>query len=93
MSDVLEAVAGTDPNDAASVLKLAAAVSQSPLRVTLRWPSVFGKTYRVISTTNLTEGIWVDVSGDIVAKGNTSSWTHAPAPGSPVGIYRLRVLP
>jgi hypothetical protein len=93
VSDVLEAVAGTDPEDAKSVLKLTATVSQSPLRVNLAWPSISSKTYRVLYNTNFAEEAWSDVSGDIVATGSTSSWTHTPAPDSSVGWYCLRLSP
>ncbi|MEA2067889.1 MAG: hypothetical protein U9P12_01700 [Verrucomicrobiota bacterium] len=57
-SDVQEFIAGTDPFDADSQLRI------TGLSDELRWASVQGKYYRVLTSTNLASGVWaVETSG------------------------------
>ena len=52
-TDAQEFIAGTDPFDADSHLRITG-VSDG-----LRWKSVQGKRYRILSSTNLTDGAWM----------------------------------
>jgi uncharacterized repeat protein (TIGR01451 family) len=60
--------------------------------VTLGWNSTAGVTYTVQWNTNLVGGSWVDVTGDVVATGSTSSKTVTLPPGAAIRYYRVRVV-
>src|SRR5208337_4884309 len=56
-SNLAEFLAGTNPTNASSVLRLAAAPSAVPNRNPLQWASVAGRSYRILSGTNLASGV------------------------------------
>jgi len=66
MIDRDEQLAGTDPGNPASVLKMQinSAALPSPL---IRWSSVSNRHYRVLKGTNLTAGVWNTVTNGIIA--------------------------
>ncbi len=87
-----EYVAGTDPLDAASCLRLSwAPASQTGAARVLRWPTVAGKRYILETSTDLYTPDWIPVS--------TNSGSGAPiefqaSPGtSPALFYRVRIAP
>src|SRR5690606_28401288 len=63
-SDADEAIAGTDPNDASSFLRVVSEV-QADDQLTIGWSSVPGKTYQVQSSPALTSGSWSAVGDPI----------------------------
>jgi len=63
MGDRAEFVAGTDPTDSDSALRLQATRSQAGVIIT--WNAVPGRTYRVQRKDDLIEPIWSDLAGDI----------------------------
>jgi len=67
MSDANELWAGTDPNDASSVLKAAIASGPSS-EFSLKWPSVEGRKYRVMKCTDILSGDWVVVASGLTAQ-------------------------
>ncbi len=53
-----EYLAGTDPSDAASVFAMTDLLFDSSNRHVLKWKGAVGRSYRVLSTTNLESGVW-----------------------------------
>jgi len=90
MNNWQEYVAGTDPMDPKSCLRLASDLL-APTNQIIHWPSVVNKTYVVESATTLYGPDWIPVS--------TNSGTgydveyHDPNPGAGSRFYRVRVLP
>jgi hypothetical protein len=58
----------------------------------LSWPSEPGTFYRVLATPTLTDPVWVDVSGPLLAISRARLWTHIRTPGSSSMFYRVEVL-
>ncbi len=85
-----EAVAGTDPTNPASSLRLFA-TRGSAGGVDLRWPSVVGRTYRVRSSEDLTN--WRLVGVPVTASGQTTVLSGASITTNLSRFYRLEVLP
>ncbi|MBI3879036.1 MAG: hypothetical protein HY301_03115 [Verrucomicrobia bacterium] len=57
-SDYAETLAGTNPNDPASALTLTPISVGAGGAVTLRFPFVAGKSYRLLYSDNLASGVW-----------------------------------
>lgn len=87
-SNLQESIAGTDPNDPASVFRIQSSQVLGPTFV-LRWRSVAGKRYQVeasespVGETWLPQGLPVEGTGDEVV---------AAVPNGPFVAFRLRVL-
>ena len=93
MSDAAEDIAGTDPNDAASVLKITG-VTQADDGGQLMWTSVNGKSYEVQFSTDLTQESWTTVSAAPIA-GNGDILTYQDTtdrPDEAQGYWRVRVV-
>lgn len=83
-----EAIAGTDPQDPASVLRIAATlptVQGAPL--TLEWPSVEGRTYSVLGA-DLPHGTFVVLADNLAATPPANRWSPPSSSGS-TGFYRI----
>jgi hypothetical protein len=89
VSDALEAIAGTDPNDPGSYLRVLT-TQHGAGEASLEWSSVAGKTYSVQYSANLV--VWTEV-GTVTADGDTASFsdTDAGRAGSASGYYRVLV--
>jgi glycosidase len=87
MTNAAEVLAGTDPLDPASLLRI---ISQ-PGGNQLIWSSVGGKNYRVQVTTSLTTG-FTNLSGLIPSAGSTTSYTDSSATNSQ-RFYRVLLVP
>jgi hypothetical protein len=87
MSNGAEAIAGTHPLDANSVLQIISLTSSN----LLTWSSVSGKTYQVHSATNLVGG-FAPVSGIVTGLAPTASYQHTP-PTNSGSFFKVRVLP
>jgi hypothetical protein len=76
MSDYQEFVAGTDPTNAASNLRIIRSFASNGV-MTAQWSAVPGRIYEVQTSTNLPE--WTPVSLWLQASTNsmTYSWTNA----------------
>jgi hypothetical protein len=87
-----EYVAGTDPNDWTSVLK----VSQMPVsgndRV-ISFATVLGKTYRVERSDTLQNGSWTMVQDNIAGNGGTVQVTDTGGAALHMRFYRIVVIP
>ncbi|MEI6566977.1 MAG: MBG domain-containing protein, partial [Verrucomicrobiota bacterium] len=59
--------------------------------ISIRWPSIANKTYRVQTSSGLNSGIWTDLPGDVVATGTTAEKIDSISSG--LRFYRVQVLP
>jgi len=57
----------------------------------LTWTSEPDKIYRVAHKSNLPDGNWTDLSGDIIATSTTTSWPDYSAAEAPQRFYAVRV--
>jgi uncharacterized protein (TIGR03790 family) len=92
MSNGQEYIAGTDPRDAASYLKVGG-LTRGGNDFLLRFPTVSGKTYGVLCCDDLSAG-WTNVVADNVS--GTGGEVEIQDPGAallPRRFYRLIVLP
>jgi Bacterial TSP3 repeat len=83
VSNLLEAIAGTDPLSATSSLGIfrvtAAANATNPLATNLQWSQFIGKSYQVQFSADLTAGSWAPLASSSIASSNAlSSFTTAP---------------
>jgi hypothetical protein len=88
MPDWMEQIAGTNPFDANSVLRITELANGNQLVV---WDSVPGVNYQVLATTNLHEPMQ-PISPVIQASG-TSSFYFDAAPDATNKFYRIQVVP
>lgn len=88
MSSGDEIVAGTDPTDGASALRILSVAADGQ---TLAWSSVPGKNYQVLATPDLAAGFG-PLSSVLPSGGATTSYTN-PAPGAASQFYRVAVIP
>jgi hypothetical protein len=87
MNNAAEDIAGTNPLDAVSVLRILSFDSGN----LLSWASISGKTYRVFATSDLATN-FVPVSGVVTATTTTATFMDGSATNSR-RYYRVNVLP
>jgi hypothetical protein len=86
-------MAGTDPTNALSVLRLAPPLL-TPTNITLTWTSVANRTYTLEQATNLGGAPAFSVlRSNLAGRPGTTSWTDTNAPVSSPRFYQLRVSP
>jgi hypothetical protein len=85
-SDFSEEIAYTPP------LRITAVAAADESGTTLTWESQPGMIFRVLVASTLTNPVWVDVSGPILALGPTTSWTHVRTESSTRMFYRLEMV-
>ena len=91
MPDWAELIAGTDPHDPNSVLKLSTGVIPSPQGgLIIQWPSIPGRVYAVYSSTNLAAG-FSPRSINIIATATTTTYRDSSATGLGPFFYRIQV--
>lgn len=88
-----EYVAGTDPTNALSMLELSHSISSNTLELT--WNTEPDRTYRIIGTTDISTGTWVQVAGPWEATSNQTemSWVETNMNLSWQSSYRVDVVP
>lgn len=90
VSDAQEALAGTDPQNAASVFRLAT-LSVNGSTVTAAFPTVNGKFYQGYTSTNLTTWTRDDSAAALAGNGNAATWNFGVTAGTPAKYYRVAV--
>jgi hypothetical protein len=91
--DWAEQIAGTNPNDPNSALKLSTDINPAPSGgLIIRWSSVTGKTYVVSRSTNLHQGFTV-IAPTVVAERELTSFLDSAALGAGPFFYRIQVNP
>jgi glycosidase len=88
MSDYNETLAGTDPFDAASALRITELANGNQLVV---WDSVAGRNYQVLATTNLFYPM--QVISPVIQASSSSSFYFDAAPDAKSKFYRVQLLP
>lgn len=88
MSDYNEVLAGTDPQSAASALRITELANGNQLVV---WDSVAGRNYQVLATTNLFYPM--QVISPVVQASSSSSFYFDAAPDATNKFYRIQLLP
>jgi hypothetical protein len=88
MSDYNEIVAGTDPQDDTSVLRITELANGNQLVV---WDSVAGVNYQVLATTNLT--VPMQAISPVIQASAPSSFYFDTAPDPAHKFYRIKVVP
>ena len=86
-----EYVAGTDPTNPASFLKLLSTTTASN-GTTVVWQSVAGKHYQLMSRTDLASGSWQNVGSLVTANGATAQQRDNSATNG-ARFYRVQVFP
>jgi sugar lactone lactonase YvrE len=81
-----EYVAGTNPQDPASVLQLFPVAN-----FTIQWPSVPGKTYALETSTSLFSTNWTVLSTNLPGTGQTMQIQDTNLPAPPARFYRVLV--
>jgi hypothetical protein len=91
-SNAAEHMAGTDPTDPASVMRVSS-VRLDASGATITWPSAPGKRYQVLSRPHLTSlRGWQPVSDPITATGNSAQFLDSSELGA-VRFYRVQAVP
>jgi YD repeat-containing protein len=90
-SDLAEFLAGTLPNDGASLLHVIDESLDSG-GLTLVWTSVAGRVYRVQFKNSLDDPAWSDLPGDVVAAGTRASKVDPTAGGLGRRFYRVMLV-
>jgi len=89
MDDGREIMAGTDPLDKSSVLRITHwIVTTNGTNVVISWGTVPARHYSVYAATNLRQGAWTPL-GEVVGSGGTHSFTSS-LPANPA-FYRVAV--
>jgi hypothetical protein len=90
MSNLKEYLAGTDPTDPSSVLRIDS-ITKAANGTTVAWRSVPGRRYQVMSRDDLGGTSWQDVGGVLTASTTTSQVLDGTPPTG-VRFYRVLVL-
>jgi subtilisin family serine protease len=90
-SNLAEWLAGTNPTNAASCLRLLAPSATATNGIVLRWPSVAGRTYRLERATNLLAGFNAVARSNISATPPTNSEPDTAVLPANARYYRVLV--
>jgi hypothetical protein len=88
-ADSAEFVSGTNPNDGASRLEISTLRVLSNNRVEVTWPSVAGKTYRLLASTDGRN--WQTYGGEMRANGPQTSYTFTSSGG--FFLFKIELIP
>jgi subtilisin family serine protease len=91
MSNLQEWLAGTNPTNASSCLRLKAIPTNNPNAFVVKWPSVAGKFYRLERSTNLLTGFNSVVQTNIAATAPTNTATDTAILPGKARFYRVGV--
>ena len=89
MTNAQEYAAGTNPTNAASLLKVTGLTVNSDGSITVSFLTVSGKTYRVERSDTLHAGSWTTLSDNIPGTGGTVQVTDLDGALQPKRFYRL----
>jgi subtilisin family serine protease len=91
LDNLAEWLAGTNPTNAASGLRLTAVSVTNFNTVALSWPSVAGKNYFLARATNLLAGFDSVIATNLAATAPTNTATDTPSPAGSAYFYRVGV--
>ena len=93
MTDYQEFLAGTDPTNSNSVLRVFILSSVGNTNVTLLWPGSTNRAYRAQYKETVQPGPWTDLPGQPTVTGGTALQNDPTAPGTGQRFYRVVVGP
>jgi hypothetical protein len=91
-SNLQEFLAGTDPNNAASVLHLSGVSINGP-DILVSFTTVQGVTYRLDTRSSFGSGYWSILADQLLGTGGLLQLTDPGAATLPAGFYRLEARP
>jgi subtilisin family serine protease len=92
-NNLAEFLAGTTPTSFASALRLTALRGPGANQVTLQWPSVAGRYYRLLRATNLSGGFNPILQTNLSAAPPVNTATDTPPVSAVSTFYRLQLEP
>lgn len=92
-SNLAEFLAGTDPTDPGSALRLSAQRPADQSHLTFEWPSAAGRHYRLLRGTNLLTGFDTVVQTNLPATPPLNTLTDTLPVASKNTFYRLQIEP
>lgn len=92
-SNLAEFLSGTDPTNPSSVLRLSALPSGIKDHIKLQWPSVAGRYYRLLNSTNLLTGFATIIQTNLVATPPLNTFTNTSPSDAKTTFYRLQLEP
>ena len=90
-TDLAEFLAGTLPNNPASVFKIIRVTSMPGVSASIEWTAVPGKTYRVQYKNSPSVPVWSDLPGDVTAAASTESKTDPGIGFLAQRLYRVKL--
>jgi gluconolactonase len=92
-SDRDETLAGTDPKNPESLLRILSLSSRSGEPLLLEWAAVSGKSYQIAYRDSLIEGSWLPL-GDLILATNTTMIWNTPNPRTnDLRFFKVRLSP
>ena len=91
-TDLQEYMAGTNPKDNQSILKIVQIDSTPKVAFAIHWTSLSGKYYRVQYNDTLSPLGWKNLGGDVLAGGASASKTDDNVPATAHRFYRVVAL-
>lgn len=88
-TDRQEFLAGTDPTNAGSVLRVITLEHVTGRYTRIFWAAAPGRTYRVQYKNAVDDTAWIDLSGTVRFNGSTASFVDSPAPTRSHRFYRV----
>jgi Tol biopolymer transport system component len=87
LTNLQEYLAGTDPTNPASVLRVQITVDVSSVSAVLTWAAAPGRSYGVQYKDSLTDPVWIDAAGSVSISGGQGSIVVTPV--QPSRYYRI----
>ncbi len=92
-SNLAEYIAGTHPKNSSSRFSLSDIFESSPgsRQFTLRWPSVMGRSYKILRSSQLEATDWPAISVALEGTAGELSFTDTPLPTDGKNFYKIKV--
>ena len=92
-SNLAEFLAGTNPTEFNSALRLSVQRGPDTNLVTLQWPSAAGRYYSLLRSTNLLAGFGTVIQTNLIATPPLNTATDAPPANADSTFYRVQLEP
>ncbi len=91
--DSQEFLAGTDPTNSGSILRVLTVTAPGSGSTTVLWSAVPGRSYRVQFKDDLGAADWSELAGTVIASGTTAGKADVTASGQVRRFYRVLLIP